>query len=174
MPTGSGDGLQRVITFCTGKSFQDPFTVLLPKKRSRPIAKLPIQRGYSCKKCDYLTINQNDIMGHCNQLQHRDQRAGEKSWMLQCKHFGGAVTAATWSSNTKNERLPHGHRGKGGSSKSGTRKTQTGETSIPSSLHANKTGDRTAAAAEDSAQYGRKLFEANRQSVTGHIHTPPV
>ncbi|KAJ4175798.1 hypothetical protein NW767_015667 [Fusarium falciforme] len=75
-----GDELQRVISFCSGRSFQDPTTVPLPNHQSKPIPELPRLRGHSCESCEYLTMNRKNILSHCSQLKHGAQQVGERGW----------------------------------------------------------------------------------------------
>ncbi|KAH7112339.1 hypothetical protein B0J13DRAFT_461375, partial [Dactylonectria estremocensis] len=75
-----GAKLEQIVSFCGYKSIQDPTTVQLPANQSKPIPELPTLRGYSCRKCEYLTINRKIIICHCSQLKHGAQQAGEKGW----------------------------------------------------------------------------------------------
>ncbi|KAH7136196.1 hypothetical protein EDB81DRAFT_901850 [Dactylonectria macrodidyma] len=72
---GPGSKLERIVSFCGSKSLQDPTTVPLLNHQSKPIPELLTLRGYSYRKCEYLTINRKNVLSHCSQLKHRAQQA---------------------------------------------------------------------------------------------------
>jgi hypothetical protein len=76
-----GVELQQVTAFCAGRSFEDPCTVPLPKNGSKPIPKLPKWRAYSCKHCNYITINRKNMSTHLTKLKHPTQADGEPDWV---------------------------------------------------------------------------------------------
>ncbi|CVL08865.1 uncharacterized protein FMAN_14102 [Fusarium mangiferae] len=76
-----GVELQQITAFCAGRSFQDPFTVPLPKNGSKLIPELPKWRACSCKHCNYITINRQNMSTHLTKLKHPTQADGKPDWV---------------------------------------------------------------------------------------------
>ncbi|KJZ70333.1 hypothetical protein HIM_10262 [Hirsutella minnesotensis 3608] len=65
-----GDTLRSILSFCSGRSFEDPESVVLPRNGSRPIPELRTYNGYRCSDCGHLTMGRSNMSTHWTAAKH--------------------------------------------------------------------------------------------------------
>jgi hypothetical protein len=93
----TGDKLKAVLSFCDKQGFQDPTKVPLPANGSKAIPQLQKLGGFSCKYCDFLSIDKSNIRRHCNQCKPPDRKAGDKGWKdVTLQRFAKGSSVRYW------------------------------------------------------------------------------
>lgn len=65
-----GDTLRRILSFCSGRSLEDPESVVIPGNGSQPIPELRTYNGYRCSACGHLTMGRSNMSTHWTAAKH--------------------------------------------------------------------------------------------------------